>query len=754
MRLLLICSVAVCALGTRGAYAAPPSASSDPIVDTQSLGQVVVTATRMPQLVLDTAASVTLVTADTIRHDLDTSIRRMTHYLPGVSVPTDASRFGSQGFRIRGIGGNRVMLLLDGVPAPDAFSIGNFSSAGRDFVDPSVFKRVEIIRGPASALYGSGAVAGVVSVTTKDPGDYLSRSAGSVYVGGGMGYSGVDDGAMVTVTAAAGDQGRQGMLIYTRRDGSAVSNQGQIKVKGARRTAPNPRQTRADNVLLKGRFAWPAATLRVTLGGHRGVADTRVFSELTTTDYSADMHFPYVIDNLDVVGHDIEQRARASARLTFGDASTDAGWANRGEAIVYIQHGETKQRTLQHQRKTIAYSTTDYRIRRDFEFVEKVRGGSLTLRQKAGEHWLVYGVDLRHSYLEEKRQGRQTNMTTGATTTKVGPDQYPVRDFPLSTTRDYGAFIQDRWALAQGRFLLVPGLRYDYYRLDARNDAIFEQDNPGIEPRDLTASSWSPRLGALYKLTDHTSLFAQYAYGFRAPPYNAVNTGFTNLQFGYTAIPNVKLNPETSQSLEFGIKHKGARGYFRVSAYYDHFDDFIETLVNQGVDPHTGLLTFQSQNIDGVTIYGLELQARLYLDGLVPGLWLETGAAWGVGHDHEHDQPLDSIAPPEAVIGVGYGAVDGRWNLRVMGRFVRAKTQLARIPGEPVAFAAPGYATLDVLATIELMRNMELVGGLFNITDKKYWDWSSVQGRPANGAVIDRYSAPGFHAGVSLHMYW
>ncbi|WP_447516061.1 TonB-dependent receptor plug domain-containing protein, partial [Clostridioides difficile] len=84
-------------------------------------------------------------------------------YEPGISVPRGPTRFGAalgptgragnEGFVIRGIGGNRVLIQVDGVRGPDGFSFGAQSTGRGDYVDLGLVKSVEILRGPASALY-------------------------------------------------------------------------------------------------------------------------------------------------------------------------------------------------------------------------------------------------------------------------------------------------------------------------------------------------------------------------------------------------------------------------------------------------------------------------------------------------------------------------------------------------------------------------------------------------------------------------
>ncbi|WP_254505459.1 TonB-dependent receptor, partial [Salmonella enterica] len=92
---------------------------------------------------------------------------------------------------------------------------------------------------------------------------------------------------------------------------------------------------------------------------------------------------------------------------------------------------------------------------------------------------------------------------------------------------------------------------------------------------------------------DEWSLFAGYARGFRSPPYNDVNIGLTNVAFGYTAIANPDLKPETSDGYELGLRFIAPAAYVSVSGYYNDYKDFIESNVNTGRNAQ-GLMVFQS----------------------------------------------------------------------------------------------------------------------------------------------------------------
>ena len=113
-----------------------------------------------------------VITTEEIEQYSHRNIKDLVRYEPGVVV-SGQGRFGLNGFNIRGIGGDRVLTLIDGAPLADEFSFGPNLSARRNYIDVDALKAVEIIRGPASSLYGSNAIGGLVTFMTKDPADYF-----------------------------------------------------------------------------------------------------------------------------------------------------------------------------------------------------------------------------------------------------------------------------------------------------------------------------------------------------------------------------------------------------------------------------------------------------------------------------------------------------------------------------------------------------------------------------------------------------
>ena len=163
----------------------------------------------------------------------------------------------------------------------------------------------------------------------------------------------------------------------------------------------------------------------------------------------------------------------------------------------------------------------------------------------------------------------------------------------------------------------MPGVRYDRFSMDGdESDRIFlETLSP--RPADFDADAVSSRIGAAIGLTDKVTVHVQYAGGFRAPPYSAINSGFTNLAGGYTSMPNPTCVPETSDNVEVGVRAAVGRVSFGVTGFCNFYDDFIQQ-VALGVNPATGCWNSSIRTSRKVEIRGLELRGEYGLAPIAP----------------------------------------------------------------------------------------------------------------------------------------
>jgi len=721
---------AILAAAPLPAFAADPA---DADVAVREFDRVQVTATRTERAIVDVPASVDVIDRERLDQTLARDIKDLVRYEPGISVTSSFGRFGLGGFRIRGLDGNRVQIQADGIAVSDAFLIGSFANANRNFVDLDTLKQVEIVRGPASALYGSDALGGVVAFVTKDPVDYLGEGR-DAYFGLKFGYEGDWRGLSAGATAAFGGERWSGMAAINRRTGQEPGNQGQGRGTGATRTAANPQDRDSASVLAKLEFT-PSADqrLRLTAEGNRDAAQTDALSLVNATTRS-------------LQGDDRQRRERVS--LAHEMDAVGAGLADSLSWQVYWQQSETTQDTDE-------LRTGNIRRQRRFEFDQRVYGVLATLHKALGggniAHDLTYGLDASWTRTEQLRDGVQTNLNTGVSSSTILPDVFPVRDFPLSDTTKVGVFVQDEMRLADGRLSLVPGLRIDYYKLEPEIDPIFAADNPGVPVSSLGQTRVSPKFGAIWRFDPDWSVYANYAHGFRAPPYNDVNLGFTNVMFGYTAIPNPDLESETSDGVELGLRHAGKAAWFGLSGYYTDYRNFIESLVMIGINDQ-GLMVFQSRNVADARIHGVELKAGMDF-GALSDAWagwsLRGAAAWARGDNRTDGVPLDSIDPLRASLGLAYARDD--WGVELAGSFAAGKDRVS----DPGYYRPSGYGVADLLAHWEFAPGARINLGVFNLGDRKYTDWADVPaGVAATSPVLDRYTRPGRALSASLTVSW
>ena len=134
----------------------------------EEVQEVVVISSKYPVPLQEVVGSVDSISLEDMETRMVSDMTDMLDKTIGVSVSRRnvSGRSYNDGISIRGLGGKRVNILIDGIRVADAYT-----GYGRDVVDVDLLKRVEILKGPSSALYGSDGLAGAVSYITKDPSD-------------------------------------------------------------------------------------------------------------------------------------------------------------------------------------------------------------------------------------------------------------------------------------------------------------------------------------------------------------------------------------------------------------------------------------------------------------------------------------------------------------------------------------------------------------------------------------------------------
>ncbi|MEC8373576.1 MAG: TonB-dependent receptor plug domain-containing protein, partial [Pseudomonadota bacterium] len=257
------------------------SASIAETFEDANFEQITVTSSRFDTDIDEIASSVSVIDSEQMDKMVATDIRDLVRFEPGVVVE-GGGRFGLSGLNIRGINADRVLMLLDGAPIADEFSFGPGLSARRDFIDVDMIDRVEIIRGPASTLYGSDAIGGVVSFISKDPNLLLDDDE---QMGGRVkfGYASVANEWMTNAQLYGRNGDWQWLLNATARNGSETENYFDGEGTGLERNATNPQDNSTESAQLKLIYQPNEAHRLEFLADYlQGETETNVLSQVDT----------------------------------------------------------------------------------------------------------------------------------------------------------------------------------------------------------------------------------------------------------------------------------------------------------------------------------------------------------------------------------------------------------------------------------------------------------------------------------------
>ncbi|MFK3768784.1 TonB-dependent receptor [Pseudomonas putida] len=728
-----------------------------------ALQQMTVSATRSAQDVSQVPSTVSVQTREQLDRQNVNNIQELVRYEPGVSVGGTGQRSGLNGYNIRGIDGERVLTQIDGVSIPDSFFYGPYAQTQRNYVDPEIVKRVEILRGPASVLYGSNAIGGAVSYFTLDPDDIIKPGKD---VGARLktGYSSADDSWLTSATVAGRQGDFDGLLHVSQRNGHETESYGEHGGSGLSRTEANPEDVRTTNVLAK--LGWnyaDDARLGFTYERYKDDRDQNILSAVGG---------PF-IPGLGAMnsyrmrqGNDTVTRERFGINHEFG---LDSLVADHVKWSLNYQIAKTDQRTDE------LYVASGRQVLRDRQTTYKDRqwvfDAQLDKAFSIGQtdHLLTYGTTIKHEEVTGSRSGSGTCVAIGGSCTAIGQDssrdgQALVSDFPDPTINTYSLFVQDeiRW----NNWTFMPGARYDYTRMEPKfTDAFLRGiQGSGTAPGALDDSDkkWhrvSPKFGLTYAFNDNYTWYGQYAEGFRTPTAKSMYGRFENPTLGYSVQGNPGLEPEKSKSYETGLRGNFDAGNFSAAVFYNKYRDFIDEDAVQSANLET---TFQANNIKHATIKGAEVKGRLNLDhfGAPDGLYTQGSIAYANGRNDDNGQPLNSVNPLTGVFGLGYEQPNygGLLSWTVVKRKTRVDDTTFFAPdGQSSQFRTPGYGVLDLSGFYKVTDDVTVNAGLYNLTDKKYWQWDSVRGYDGQGeagvtqpANLDRLTMPGRNFAINV----
>lgn len=596
--------------------------------------------------------------------------------LPGLAVASD----GAQGQNpvIRGLKKESVVLLVDGMRLNSAQPAGAIAS----FMSLGLAERVEVVKGPASVLYGTGALGGAINVLLPQakfkPGIQFNTAASldstseAVRTTGVVNTSQGDHALMAGASLAhIGDyRSPAGEVAGTGYDSGSFIGQYRFRIDGAQQ-------------------------LRVSLQQH---TDKDVWYP-----GSAKPGTPALLGTVTV------RSPRQERTLA------EAGYSRKGSGDAPL-NVDVRAYRQEVRRQVLAYSSALGRNQSETDVTFATDGVD------AKADWLVDPAHLVSFGLNAWQMGaspeRYLNNNAPLFNNRVRND--PFKDGNIDAL---GVYLQDDMRF--GKLNLLAGLRHDTVKGAAASMSNGATTSGLARSDDATTGS----LGAIYEAAPLLRPYANLSRAFRA---GEMRERFESSPRGdgYYYLGNPQIRPEYANQLELGLKGASGGIDYSVAAYRTRITDFITGRVTGAVQ--AGLPVKQTENIGRVTLTGLEFQGRWQF---MAGQWATAAYSRVRGENEDLNEALFQMPADEISLG-WEGRIATGWSGDATLRLVKRQDRVATVFSRGTENATAGFATADLGATYRWQKQSLRIA-LKNLADKAYHE------HLAEGVSGQEIQAPG-----------
>jgi len=700
-----------------------------------NLDQVVVSATRWGQNEREIPSKILIISAKDVALENPQTTADLLSGSGEVFIQKSQQGGGSP--MIRGFATNRLLYAVDGIRMNTAiFRSGNLQNVIS--LDPFSFERTEVIFGPVSLIYGSDAIAGVMSFQTLTPqysltskplisGTALARysSANKEMTGHFDVNVGWKKWAFITSFSNNNfndlRMGSHGPDDYLRPWYVERVDSTDVVLANDDPEVQNPTGYSQVNLMQKISYQ-PNKNWEIQYGFHYSVTTKysrydRLIRLKNGLPRSAEWYYgpqEWMMNNLTVTN--------SKGNRVYDRMVVRLAWQLFGESRV----DRDFQKTMRYHRveKVNAYSA-------NVDFTK-------TLGRK---HAFFYGLEL--VWDDVQSSGEDEDITTGKTT--IGPSRYP-----QSTWASYAAYLSYQFRVTE-KFLLQAGARYNYFTLNAdfsNNLAFypFPFSTATVNDGALTGN-----LGFVYNPDNKWSLIANLSTGFRAPNVDDLGKVFDS-EPGTVTVPNPELKPEYAYNAEIGVsKVFGNAVKFDITGYYTYLKNAMvrRDYTLNGLDSimYDGeMCKVQAvQNAAFANVYGIEAGLEVKLP---EGFGFSSQFNYQKGEEELDDgttSPLRHAAPWFGISHVTYIANKLELDLyAVYNGEISYKNLPEEEKGKDYLYAkdangkpySPSWYTLNIKALYQLTPNLSVSAGVENLTDQRYRPYSSGIAGPGRNYIL------------------
>lgn len=662
-----------------------------------TLDAVVVTATRTENDVKNVPASTQIITSSDIKKSGATNVRDAITDFANITM-TKKVRGGGHEIIVRGMSTDKSLIMVNGhrvANEADGSGLGNANALDRINVDN--IEKIEIVKGPSSALYGSEAMGGVINIITKsskeaevrtglvnssedftnwwhldsgeigkfsatldmrfnkirrdgDDTDFLTDSFGTAQTYNFNANYHFNDHNYLNFYVDHYTQNLKRDLYTHKRDNIKVNFPEKMRPMGqASMTGEGSMEDALAN------YHYKQQTYGLSWNGKTARNDWQIQTYLSKFDWESDIRY----SGMQFKGHVPAGLSPMTGRM----------WDSIFKGFMVGDSGEYKN---------------DVNVNSNKIFVIEGRNST----KINDNHRITYGAEYIKNTVKGTNFGddNQFGVTHIGSVSKNGVTK-EISEKEIDT---YAAYLQDE--INYGKWFIVPAIRYDHH------------ENFG--------SHTSPKLGLTYKANDTFRVKANYGKGFKAPTIqNLYCKLVTHMgQAGIITVnPNANLRPETSNSWDVGVEKE----WGKISTSLVYFDTKLENMITT---TPIGDKEYRCINVGNVRIKGIEHTLGYELS---PMWKFKVNSTWLDAVNKDKNQPLPQRSRLSQIYSLSFD--DGKdigWSAVLWDELNYKYVTPETVKGDVVAGPKKTYNLLNFTLTRKINKDTKIYGSVQNIFDK------------------------------------